>query len=210
MPSASEILLGLSSIANEWRQVAIAWHVALGISLLAIVAGRRPSARAAAYALILPLLSVMVAAIAFGNVLNATVFAALSFGLGSAARRFSGNPVCTHSPAIVTAAALFVGFGWAYPHFLETDQWTEYAYAAPFGLLPCPTLSLVTGLSILYGQFGSRAWAFTLAAAGLVYGAIGVLVLGVTLDFILLGSALAAIATVDMPIQHNTVAGGAT
>jgi hypothetical protein len=37
-----------------------------------------------------------------------------------------------------------------------------------------------------------------------------VFVLGVTLDFVLLAGALTAVATVDTPIHHKTVAGGAT
>jgi hypothetical protein len=60
------------------------------------------------------------------------------------------------------------------------------------------------------GQFGSRGWTLTLAAAGLVYGAIGVFVLGVTLDVVLLGGALAAVTTSAASIQHKTLAGSAT
>jgi hypothetical protein len=210
MPSASQILLGLSSIANEWRPVAIAWHAVLAVSVLAIVAGWRPSARAAAYALVSPLLSVSVAALVFGNVFNAIAFTALFAGLSAVARHFSSEPLHIASPVVTVVAAFLVAFGWGYPHFVETNHWREYTYAAPFGLLPCPTLALVTGLSIMCGQFGSRGWTLTLAAAGLVYGAIGVFVLGVTLDVVLLGGALAAVTTSAASIQHKTLAGSAT
>ena len=40
------------------------------------------------------------------------------------------------------------------------------------------------------GQLGSVAWSITLAVAGLVYGAVGVFVLGVQLDYALLAGAL--------------------
>lgn len=210
MPSASEILLGLSSVANQWRLVAIAWHGALGASLLAILSGWRPSARVAAYALASPLASVAVSAFASGNVVNGTMFATLTVVLGSVACRLSSEPIRITSVGMAIPGVLLVAFGWVYPHFLETDQWTEYAYAAPLGLLPCPTLSSVMGLSLVCGQFGSRVWAFTLAAAGVVYGAIGVFMLGVTLDYALLAGALVALGSFETSIQHNAVSGGAT
>jgi hypothetical protein len=210
MPSGSEILLSLDLVANQWRYVAIAWHVALAVSLFAVGAGWRPSTRVAAYALVSPLLSVSLVAFVFGNVVNGTVFAVLSVALGAMARRFSSEPIHTTSRVIAIAAALLVAFGSAYPHFLDTSHWTEYVYAAPLGLLPCPTLSAMTGLSIACGQFGSRAWAVTLATAGVAYGAIGVFVLGVTLDYVLLAGALAAVAILETSIQHRAVPGGAT
>jgi hypothetical protein len=85
-------------------------------------------------------------------------------------------------------------FGWFYPHFLATDRWIAYAYAAPLGLLPCPTLSAVIGITLILDFLGSRSWALTLAAAGLVYGVIGVFALGVMLDYALVAGALAALA----------------
>jgi hypothetical protein len=82
-----------------------------------------------------------------------------------------------------------------YPHFLETDRWTAYTYAAPLGLIPCPTLAAVIGLTMIRGPFASKPWSLTLAAAGLIYGAIGVVRLGVRLDIALLvGAAIIASA----------------
>jgi hypothetical protein len=208
MPSTQEILLGLSSVANQWRHVAIAWHAAVGAWLLAILGGWRPSTRVTAYVLVSPLVSVMIAAFASGNVVNGMMFGVLSFVLGSSAGRFSREPIRMTSPVIAIPAVLLIAFGWGYPHFLETDQWTEYAYAAPLGLLPCPTLSAVTGLSMVCSEFRSRVWAFTLAAAGVLYGAIGVFVLGVTLDYVLLAGAIAAVGTFAMSIHHKALAHG--
>ena len=203
MPSASEILSGLSLVANQWRDVAIAWHVALGLSVFAIVVGWRPSARIAAHALALPLLSVSVAAFAFGNAVNGLAFTTLSLTLSTRARRLASEPIGTSPPVVAGAAAALVAFGTGYPHFLEANHWTEYAYAAPLGLLPCPTLAALTGVSMLCGHFGSRGWGYTLATADLAYGAIGVFVLGVTLDYVLVAGALTAVALLEKSIQRR-------
>jgi hypothetical protein len=194
MPSSNDILVGLSSIANRWQSAAIAWHVALAVLLLAVLAGWRPSTRVAGYLLASPFVSVMAAAIVTGNVFNGTVFGVLFLILVFVVRRLPREPVCVGSFGVVSAGAMLVGFGWGYPHFLETDGWTAYAYAAPLGLLPCPTLSAVMGITLVFSQLGSRSWAFTLAIAGLIYGAIGTFVLGVKLDYVLLVGTLVTTA----------------
>jgi hypothetical protein len=196
MPSPDEILFGLTSIANEWRDVAIAWHVGLAVALLALLAGWRPSIRIAGYLLASSFVSVATAAFASGNPFNGLVFAVLSLILISIARRLPQEPVFVAEPRVVMAGALLVAFGAVYPHFLETDNWATYAYAAPLGLIPCPTLSATMGASLAFGLFHSRRWAFTLAAAGGVYGGVGVFVLGVTLDCVLLAGTLLVVETV--------------
>jgi hypothetical protein len=89
-----------------------------------------------------------------------------------------------------TAGVRSAGFGWTYPHFLEASSWTSYLYAAPLGLVPCPTLSLLVGVSLIVGSLDSKAWANTVAAAALVYGVIGVFALGVAIDAVLLAGAI--------------------
>ena len=42
VPSAETILTGLTAIANEWRWLAILWHVLLGALLVTLFAGWRP------------------------------------------------------------------------------------------------------------------------------------------------------------------------
>jgi hypothetical protein len=96
-------------------------------------------------------------------------------------------PLIRASPGWAFGGAAFLVFGGLYPHFLTTDTWTAYAYASPFGLLPCPTLSVVIGFTLAVGGFHSAPWNVALAAAGIVYGAIGVFGLGVALDVWLLG-----------------------
>jgi hypothetical protein len=190
MPSSDAILSGATTIANEWRPVAVAWHGLLAVLLTAFFCGWRPSTRVAAYVLSTPFLSVSVAAWVWGNPVNGTVFATLFLCLVALASRLSEEPVHFGTPILATVGAVVVAFGWGYPHFLETDRWMTYAYAAPLGVLPCPTLSAVIGATLIVGLPGSATWSITLAAAGLLYGAVGVFVLGVQLDYALLAGAL--------------------
>lgn len=190
MPSADAILASATTIANEWRTVAIAWHVVLAVLLTAVFCGWRPSSRVSACVLSVPLLSVSIAAWVWGNPFNGTVFAALSVFLLAVASRLSKDPVRFGAPILAIPGALLIAFGWGYPHFLETDRWMTYAYAAPLGVLPCPTLSAVIGATLILGLLGSVTWSITLAAAGLVYGVLGVFALGVQLDYALLAGAL--------------------
>jgi hypothetical protein len=89
-----------------------------------------------------------------------------------------------------------VAFGSGYPHFLETNHWITYGYAAPLGVLPCPTLSAVIGATLLLGALGSAAWSISLGIGGLLYGAVGVFVLGVQLDYVLMAGALVLLGAV--------------
>lgn len=189
MPSPETILSLAAMIANEYRTAAIGWHVFLGTLLLALLVGWRPSNRLAGYLLAAPLLSVSVLAWASGNPFNGATFAVLALWLIGLASSLSTQPVNLASLPLLLVGALLVAFGWTYPHFLTADHWTAYTYAAPFGLLPCPTLSAVIGLTLVLGMLRSKAWSITLAAAGFVYGAIGVFTLGVTLDYGLLAGA---------------------
>ncbi len=191
MPSPEQILAGLTRIANGWFGLAVAWHVALAAALGALAAGVRPSRRAAALLLCLPMASVSALAWTSGNPFNGTTFAAFALALGLLSLALPKGPV-RRGPAWTTAAgALMVGFGWLYPHFLEGRSALAYLYGAPLGLVPCPTLSAVIGLALLGGGVGGRAWPSVLAGAGLFYGLFGTLRLGVTLDWGLVAGALA-------------------
>lgn len=204
MPSTADILIGLTSIANQWRSVAVSWHVAFAVWLVAVGAGWRPSTRVAGYLLASPFVSVMVIAIVTRNAFNGAAFAALVLALVFVASRLPREPVRVAPPRAIVAGALLIAFGWGYPHFLATEPWTSYLYAAPLGILPCPTLSAVTGVTLAFCQLGSRAWAFTLAIAGLAYGAMGAFVLGVTLDHVLLaGALLMAVAGMGLSLSRS-------
>jgi hypothetical protein len=84
-----------------------------------------------------------------------------------------------------------IAFGWFYPHFVHGSSTLVYLYMAPTGLIPCPTLATIVGLSILFNGFGSRAWGAIVAFAGLFYGLFGGFRLGVHIDHVLTAGALA-------------------
>jgi hypothetical protein len=194
MPSSDAILFGAAAVANQWRTVAIAWHAAFALAVLAVLVGWHPSIRVAAYLLALPFLSVSAAAAVSGNPFNGAVFAGLFVLLVALATRLSDEPVCFGAAGLIIPGASLIAFGLGYPHFLETEHAMTYAYAAPVGLLPCPTLSAVLGITLTLRLLGARLWALSLAAAGVVYGATGVLLLDVKLDYVLLGGALVVVA----------------
>ena len=103
-------------------------------------------------------------------------------------------------PRLVWPGATLMGFGWIYPHFLETQSWYPFLYASPFGVVPCPTLATTVGISLVLEAFGSRAWAAALASAGIFYGAVGVFRLGVTIDIALfVGAIVMARVAVHVP-----------
>jgi len=192
MPSPQQILEGLSAIATEWRWLAIIWHVLLGAAILAYVSGWRPRRRFAGLVLVAPMASVSALAWQAGNPFNGAVFAILAVLLFVVAAGLPRSAVRPASVGFSVAGAVLVVFAWVYPHFLPDGAWFRYLYAAPVGLVPCPTLSLVIGLSLLFGGLGSRLWAGVLSASGLVYGLIGWLRLGVAIDAILLVGAITA------------------
>ena len=89
VPSPDAILTGLGAVANQWRDVAVAWHAVLGAMLIGLAWGWRPSHRAAGFLLSTPLMSVSIAAWGSGNRFNAVVFAGLFASLMILAKGFS-------------------------------------------------------------------------------------------------------------------------
>ncbi|MBE7452106.1 MAG: hypothetical protein HS111_25455 [Kofleriaceae bacterium] len=207
MPSSAEILAGLAAIANQGLWIAFAWHLILGTALYALTRGWCPSRRLAGV-LIAPLLvSVSAFAFAFGNPFNGAVFAGGAAALVALALVADERPV-RHGPRWSWWGGLaMLAFGWVYPHFLSAHPIT-YLYAAPVGLVPCPTLSIAIGLALLSGGLGSRAWTLTLAGLGLFYGLFGVLRLGVLLDLgLVAGATILAVVAVHpgratTPVAH--------
>jgi hypothetical protein len=190
MPTSFEILNGLAAISNEGISVAVFWHIVFGLIIVALVLGWRPSRRVAAIALALPLLSVSIFAWKYDNPFNGTVFLLSAILLANFGFRLSGDKVRPGAVWGSVAGALLMVFGWIYPHFLITTTWLKYFYAAPTGLVPCPTLSLIIGLALLANGFASRAWPTASAILGIFYGLFGALRLGVHIDFFLLAGAL--------------------
>jgi hypothetical protein len=194
MPTAAAIVNGLTLIANEWRMLAIGWHVVLGTLLLAICLGWRPAKRRLAYLLVAPLISVSVLAWMTGNPFNAATFLLLAAVLLVAARRVSADRAELSSFPLLMPGVLLLAFAWLYPHFLDADRWTQYTYAAPLGLVPCPTLAALIGLTLMLGLLRPTLWAATLTVAAVLYGVVGVFRLGVLLDYGLLAGAAALAA----------------
>lgn len=191
MPTAEQILIGLGAIANQWRAAALAWHLYFAVLVLLWLGGMRPSRRLMGMLLGLPLFSVSALAWHAANPFNAVVFALAGAALIAVALRWlAGAPRLSRGWPAVVGALLFT-FGWVYPHFLDDASWLTYLYASPVGLVPCPTLSLVMGLSLLLEGLGSRAWVWLLALVGGFYGVFGALYLQVALDWILLAGAIA-------------------
>ena len=204
MPHATEILDGLSAIANQASGLAVAWHIVIAMALVALAAGWHPSQRTARLLMGMPLASVAGVAIVFNNPFNGLVFAASALGLTAIAvagdrRLVSRGSAWTRGIGMATIA-----FGWVYPHFLQGDV-TAYLYASPVGLVPCPTLAVAIGFALLGNGLGSPVWSLTLAAVGLFYGLCGVLRLGVLLDIGLVGGALALVAAVLRPAGGGRV-----
>lgn len=206
MPSSESVLAWATVVANQWQAVAMAWHAALAALLVAIFIGWHPSTRALGYLLVMPLVSVSAVAWASGNPFNGVMFALLSMSLARAAHGMSVKPATFSSPPLLGPGALLVVFGWMYPHFLRTSHWMAYAYASPFGLLPCPTLTVAMGLTLVLGLHRAHPWSVALIIGGAIYGVIGVFRLGVALDYALLGGAATlatAIVVGDAVVKYN-------
>lgn len=198
MPTAEEILAGLTRIANRAFPLAVGWHLAIGVAVVALLIGWRPSRRAAALLVALPVASVSALAFASGNPFNGGIFALVFAILIAAALRFDVEPVEAGPRWAIVAGGMLVAFGAFYPHFLEGRRPLAYLYGAPVGLLPCPTLSLVVGFTLVAGGFSSRAWILVLVSSGVFYGALGSGQLGVTLDLVLFAGSLFLLALPDV------------
>jgi hypothetical protein len=189
VPPTSVLLSDLASTAGTWRPLAIAWHVAAAILMLAVLAGWRPSARRLAGLLVLPIASVSAVAWASGKPFNGATFAVLTIALVIALRGVWPRSVHFADRVPLVAGVVLTAFGWLYPHFVEGPSFS-YAYAAPLGVLPCPTLSAVAGVTLVCGLFSSVRWALTIALGAVCYGAFGAVRLGVTVDLVLLAGGI--------------------
>jgi hypothetical protein len=203
MPSASEILGGLANIADSWKTLAVLWHIYFGFFVVVALFGFRAQNRLVGALLIPHLASVSVLAWMNGNPFNGVAFGALSITLVALLWSLSSRPAARSRPAWLLLGLLLVFFGWAYPHFLEEDPASTYLYAAPLGLIPCPSLSLAVGVTIIFSGLHSRAWSLVLSSAALFYGVFGALYLGVTIDWVLAGGGIGLLAL----SIHQTVGG---
>jgi hypothetical protein len=199
MPTPEQILYSLGTIANQWQLLAVVWHVYFAVLAVGLLLGVRPAKRIGGVLLALPLFSVSALAWASANPFNGGLFALAGITLLVIATRLPQEQIQIAPLWIVGGGILMFLFGWAYPHFLETTSLIPYLYAAPTGLIPCPTLSILIGLSLIVGGFESRTWSLVLGAMGLFYGLTGAIQLGVTIDLFLLLGALLTLLVTFMP-----------
>lgn len=200
MPEPQTILNHLARAANEAIVLAGLWHAALAVAVGALARGWRPPARRARTMLAAPLASASVVAFFFGNPFNAIVLgvgASVLFALGLGTER----PPSAPAPLLVRLTAVaMIAFGAFYPHFLEGHSPMAYSVAAPMGVIPCPTLSVMIGWALFANGLGSRTWSLSLAALGMFYGVFGVFRLQVHLDMpLLVGAAALAVVALRHP-----------
>lgn len=211
MPSASEILKALTLLANKYMIAAIAWHALLVLFLLLLFAKQKPSNHFAGYFLTVLLFSVSIFAWIVGNLFNGVLFLIASAVLvflttKRKADRVSINP----NIWLRTIGTMIFLSGFFYPHFLEQGFWS-YLYAAPVGLVPCPTLLTITGLVLVFDTGQSKSWFVVLAVVDLFYGVFGVMKLNVYLDIILIAGAIALFfhiimtASFEKRLQYSTM-----
>ena len=188
MPASSEIIDLLTRMSRELAPLAIAWHAAILVLVAALVYGWRPSKRAGALLLLLPVFSVAIASLAFGSPFNAITFSLLALVFAYDASRLDGAAIARGPRWTVPLGVTLVAFAWGYPHFVPG---LTALYAAPIGIAPCPTLALLAGATLLAGGFGTRAVPAALTGWTAFYALFGVVRLGVWLDAGLLVAAAA-------------------
>jgi hypothetical protein len=201
MPSPAQILDGLTRVANDAVAVAIVWHGAIALLAAGLLAGWRPSRQVAAALLAAPVFSAGLVAWYYANPFNAAVLLMLAVGLGAATARLGNAPVGVGPPRTLALGVLMVSFGWIYPHFLDGGLSLRYLYAAPVGLVPCPTLAVTIGFALIWNGVGSPGVSTALGLAGAFYAVFGVFRLGVAIDLVLLVGA-AALLTLALA-QHE-------
>ncbi len=190
MPSSDVVLQDATRIANAALPVAFIWHGAVVAMLTALLLGWRPSRRVIAVLFAAPIASVSVVSLALGSTFSGVVFGLLTLVLVAQLRRAPRDRAEAADYPTLFAGALLVGLAFVYPQFLRSHSPLLHVVGAPIGLLPCPTLMLVIGSSLACRVAGTRASSLVLAGAGLYYGVVGVLWLGVYLDAALLAGAL--------------------
>jgi hypothetical protein len=190
MPKPELILADLSGIAVDYWYVAVAWHLLIGTTLVAALLGWRPTRGGAASLLTAPLASVALFAVLNRSWFNATIFGLVTLVLVLTGVRESVDSLGRARTWPLVTGALMISYAWFYPHFLPPGLPLAALYAAPVGLLPCPTVALVIGFTLLFDGLGSRRWTVVLVMVGLFYGLFGTLVLRVGLDLGLVAGAL--------------------
>jgi hypothetical protein len=199
MPTANDILQQLTRAANELSMLAIAWHLVVVLVAAAMLLRWRPSVRYAPLPLVAPVLSVFMVSLGYGNWFNAASFFVLAVALTFVSVDLA-EPVRARAPAWRSILGIgLVAFGAAYPHFVD-GAWYRQLYAAPIGVVPCPTLALIAGYTLLTSGHGTRKIPAVLAVWTTFYAAFGIAKLGVVLD---VGLVVATFGLVALAVQND-------
>jgi hypothetical protein len=190
MPTPEEILNGLALAANKFMFLSIFWHIAVILFLAFLIAGKRPSNKAVAIGLIALLLSVAFVAMMVYNPFNAIMFLLATVLFIFITWKLPKADILVKLDFISIIGLAMIAFGFVYPHFLENAGFLNYLYSSPLGLIPCPTLSMIIGFTLLFHGFHSKKWMLSLALIGIFYGIFGVFRLKVYLDIVLIAGAL--------------------
>ena len=201
MPKTEEIINGLQTIVNDYSFFAIIWHAVFYFLLVALIAKWQPSKRLLGLLICLPLLSVAVIAWLSGNPFNGILFSIMTILIIIFGFKASNQPIHISQVPFMVIGILMIVFGLVYPHFMNADSYLKYFYAAPVGLIPCPTLSILIGFLLLYNGFGSQSIALTFIAFGLFYGIFGVIKLAVYIDIFLIFGSIAHLVKYFMPLK---------
>ena len=197
--SVEAILAAASAITNQWRGVATLWHVMFAVMVVLIWYRAIPRAAAASW-LAVSALSVALLAWWSGNPFNTGVFVAAGIVMLRLAAKMRSTAILLGSRWQLGAGVLLVAFAAVYPHFLVAASWTAYLYQAPLGLIPCPTIAAIAGVTLMSDGFQSKAWSVGIAMMAAFYGLIGVLWLGVLIDVALIAAAVALLAGPARPV----------
>jgi hypothetical protein len=189
MLTKNDIIDGLNSIANDYSGFAIAWHVFFYFLASAFLIKWQPDNRVLLLLTCLPLLSVALLAWITGNPFNGLLFSVMSALVIICGVRVTPDIFSLSQLPFLLTGIVMVIFGLVYPHFIKTNSIIEYLYASPAGLIPCPTLSVLTGSLLIFNGLGSPPVVLMFIIFGLFYSIFGIIRLRVYIDlFLLLGS----------------------
>ncbi len=195
MPTGEAITTVLARLSEDWMWLAICWHVYLLTFTSMLALKWRLNRRSACIALLAPLASVVLMSWLSANPFTTVILGIVLIAALLLVLRLPHEPVSLAAAPLAAAGASLLVFGLVYPHFLGSASLVTYVYAAPVGIVPCPTLSVIVGLSLILRSLGSRSWSLIIGVPALFYGIVGVGYLGVTMDWVL--SAGAAILIVS-------------
>lgn len=191
MPTAEHILAALARTSQDWWALAVWWHVYFVLLAAAVMGKKRLAIRTTGVLLSIPIASVVVLAWVSGNPFTTALLGtAFLTALFLSWRLPPGHVRLSRAPLVVVGILMSL-FGLLYPHFLgDATPMIAYAYAAPIGIVPCPTLAALVGISIVVRSLASREWGLLIGLVGVFYALFGAICLGVTLDWVLLVGAL--------------------